>query len=69
MKFLFFAHHRCLLDAAEATMRGAKADFIRIDGETAVSKRQALVEQVQARERALLARSPPPFCVFFRLRP
>ena len=38
-KFIFFAHHACVLDAAEATMKKTKTKHIRIDGGTPVRTR------------------------------
>jgi len=47
-KFLFFAHHKELLDAAQAVMVKRKVEFIRIDGSTATSARGGLVNAFQA---------------------
>ena len=46
-KFLFFAHHKELLDAASAILRKRKTQFIRIDGATPTSERGGLVQQFQ----------------------
>lgn len=46
-KYLFFAHHICMLDALENAIRGCRAigpnDLIRIDGSTPSDRREALV--------------------------
>ncbi len=46
-KFLFFAHHKELLDAASAVLRKRKTQFIRIDGATPTTVRGGLVNQFQ----------------------
>lgn len=46
-KFLFFAHHKELLDAASTVLRKRKTQFIRIDGATLTSERGGLVQQFQ----------------------
>lgn len=46
-KFLFFAHHKELLDAASTVLRKRKTQFIRIDGATPTSERGGLVQQFQ----------------------
>ena len=46
-KILFFAHHKCLLNAAVETMEKTKTKFIRIDGETPSGLRQGLVDSFQ----------------------
>lgn len=46
-KFLFFAHHKELLDAASAILRKRKTQFIRIDGTTPTTERGGLVQQFQ----------------------
>lgn len=47
LKFLIFAHHKEMLDSLESTCVDKKVKYIRIDGSTLSSKRQALVEQFQ----------------------
>lgn len=46
-KFLFFAHHKELLDAASTVLRKRKTQFIRIDGTTPTTERGGLVQQFQ----------------------
>lgn len=46
-KFLFFAHHAELLDAAAATLKKRKIQHIRIDGSTPSTARGKLVETFQ----------------------
>ena len=46
-KFLFFAHHKSLLDAASDRLRKAKCGFVRIDGSTPSITRAGLVAQFQ----------------------
>ncbi|ONK63129.1 uncharacterized protein A4U43_C07F11710 [Asparagus officinalis] len=46
-KFLVFAHHQPMIDAIHAFLRKKKVGCIRIDGHTASSSRQALVNDFQ----------------------
>ena len=46
-KFLFFAYHKELLDAASTVLRKRKTQFIRIDGTTPTTERGGLVQQFQ----------------------
>jgi hypothetical protein len=46
-KFLVFAHHTILLDAAEKAANGAGAHYIRIDGSVPASRRGGLVRTFQ----------------------
>ncbi|GAB4813670.1 hypothetical protein N2152v2_000716 [Parachlorella kessleri] len=54
-KFLLFAHHTVLLDAVEHTCNKKKIKYIRIDGKTAASERQGLVNRFQENEDILVA--------------
>ena len=54
-KFLFFAHHAELLDAASAVLRKRKVQFIRIDGSTPTSARGAMVNAFQESEAVRVA--------------
>lgn len=47
VKFLLFAHHRCLLDSLEAHLRGKRAQYIRIDGATPSAVRHDHVKRFQ----------------------
>mgnify|MGYP001068980514 CR=1 FL=1 len=51
VKFLVFAHHLVMLDAIEKSVRQNGIEFIRIDGSTNASVRQALVDRFQSRPR------------------
>jgi SWI/SNF-related matrix-associated actin-dependent regulator 1 of chromatin subfamily A len=54
-KFLFFAHHTELLDAAEAAVKQRGVPSIRIDGSTPTSVRGGLVNRFQEDERVRVA--------------
>jgi SWI/SNF-related matrix-associated actin-dependent regulator 1 of chromatin subfamily A len=54
-KFLFFAHHTCMLDTVAARMVADKVPFMRIDGATPVGERACLVERFQRDERVRVA--------------
>jgi SWI/SNF-related matrix-associated actin-dependent regulator 1 of chromatin subfamily A len=45
--FIFFAHHRCLLDAAQQAVKEVKSSCIRIDGSTGNLSRQEQVESFE----------------------
>lgn len=49
-KFLVFAHHQCVLDAAEQACNKAKVEYIRIDGSTPVGERHGLCQAFQAED-------------------
>jgi hypothetical protein len=46
-KFLLFAYHELMLDAVEGWLREQQGTWIRIDGKTQVTERQALVDRFQ----------------------
>lgn len=43
-KYLIFAHHRDILDSVDSVLSKAKVDHIRIDGETPMEQRKAMVD-------------------------
>ena len=60
VKFLLFAHHRCLLDALEAALRGRRVRYMRIDGATPSAQRHEHVRQFQSDPDTLVRRAPEP---------
>jgi SWI/SNF-related matrix-associated actin-dependent regulator 1 of chromatin subfamily A len=54
-KFLFFGHHKSMLDAAAQRMTSDRVAFIRIDGATPVGERAVLVERFQRDDRVRVA--------------
>ena len=54
-KFLFFAHHKVMLDAASELFEQKRVRHIRIDGSTPAKDRQKLVDTFQTDERCRVA--------------
>lgn len=50
-RFLFFAHHRCVLDAAQEALVDAKCKYIRIDGATPSHERERYVYSFEHHEK------------------
>eukprot|EP00976_Prorocentrum_cordatum_P047070 950575-Prorocentrum_minimum.AAC.1 len=48
VKFLLFAHHRCLLDGLEGALRGKRVRYMRIDGATPSAQRHENVKMFQS---------------------
>lgn len=54
-KFLMFAHHKSMLDGIEQFLMKKKVGYVRIDGSTASSSRQALVTKFQENDHVKAA--------------
>ncbi len=55
VKFLIFAHHKCLLDGIEKQCITSKVSYIRIDGQTDVQERDVLRRKFQEDEKCRVA--------------
>lgn len=54
-RFLFFAHHRQMLDAAEEAMRSSNCSYIRIDGSTTPSSRTEQAKSFESNTSSIRA--------------
>lgn len=54
-KFLLFGHHVDFLDSMEEFLKSRKVSYIRIDGQSSVTARQASVEEFQSNESCQVA--------------